>query len=86
MKKGKGKPKLANCSPNDVVRALNKLGAFTIKEGTNHIRITHIETNRASTIPRHNPVDRNLLKDFVEDYLIKELGYSEEEIYKYLWC
>lgn len=86
MTKRKGRPKLINCSPKDVIRALNKLGAFTIIEGSNHIKIIHVGTGKVSTIPRHSPINRHLLKDFVEDYLIEELGYSEEEIYKYLWC
>jgi len=82
-----GKPKLANCSPKDVIKTLKKLGDFSIKKGASkHIRIKHIKTGKTSTIPRGNPINRNLLKDFIEDYLVKELGYSEEEIYKYLWC
>lgn len=86
MTRRKGKPKLVNCSPKDVVRALNKLGAFTIIEGSNHIKITHDNIGKSSTIPRNNSINRHLLKDFVEDYLAEELGYLEEEIYKYLWC
>lgn len=81
------KPKLANCSPQKVFNALKKIGDFFIKKsGGPHTKIIHIPTGKSSVIPRHNPVDRNLLKDFVEDYLVKRLGYSEEEIYQYLWC
>ena len=85
MKK-RGRPKLANCSPQDVIKALNKLGAFKITEGAKHIKITHLKTGKVSIIPRSNPINRYLLKNFVKDYLIKELNYSEEEIYRYLWC
>jgi hypothetical protein len=79
------RPKLANCSPDDVVKTLKKLGGFLIKE-SKHIKIEHIKSGKCSTIPRGNPVNRNLLRDFVEDYLVKDLGYSEKEIYKHLWC
>jgi len=84
MVKKKGKPKLANCSPEDVIKALNKLGAFMIIEGANHIKITNIKTSKSSTIPRHSPINRHLVQDFVEDYLVEGLGYLEKEIYKYL--
>ncbi len=80
------KPKLSNCSPNDVIRALKKLGDFIIKEGGNHTKVRHILSGNGSTIPRHNPINRYLLKDFVEDYLVKKLGYTEKDIYKVLWC
>ena len=86
MAKRKGKPKLANSSPNDVFRALKKLGAFEISEGGRHTKIIHTKSGMGSTIPRHNPINKNLLKSFVKEYLIKELNYLEEEIYKYLWC
>ena len=80
------RPKLLNCSPHDVFRALKKLGDFEIIEGGKHTKILHRPSGKKSTIPRHSPVDRNLLRDFVEDYLVKELGYSEGEIYKHLRC
>ncbi|MFH1968096.1 MAG: hypothetical protein ABIJ84_01780 [bacterium] len=79
------RPKLANCSPKDVIKALKKLGGFLIKD-SRHIKIIHIKSGKSSTIPRSRPINRNLLKDFIEEYLIKELRYSEAEIYKYLWC
>ena len=84
----KSKPKLANCSPQDVFKALKKLGGFVFSEGRKHVRITHIETGKKSTIPRKHkkPLNKHLLKDFVEDWLVKELGYSEDDIYKHLKC
>ena len=83
----KNKPKLSNCSPKDVFKTLKKLGGFEIiKSGAKHTTIKHISSGKKSTIPRHNPIDRNLLKDFVDDYLIEELGFSEDDVYKYLWC
>ena len=78
-------PKLVNCTPNDVIKTLKKLGGFFVNE-SKHIIIIHKATGKKSTIPRTKPVNRNLLKDFIEDYLVKELGYSEEDIYKHLWC
>lgn len=81
------RPKLANCMPQDVVKTLKKLGGFFVDEaGSKHIIVKHIASGKKSTIPRTKPVDRNLLKDLVEDYLVKELGYSEKDIYKHLWC
>lgn len=80
------KPKLAQCTPDGVTKALKKLGGLKIEEGKKHTKITHIKTGKCSTIPRHGTVNRNLMKDFVEDFLVKELGYTEKEIYKYLWC
>jgi hypothetical protein len=79
-------PKLASCTPQDVFKAINKLGGFEIKEGAKHTKVIHIASKKSSTIPRHGIVNKNLLKGFVNDFLVKELGYSEKEIYKYLWC
>ncbi|MFA6463737.1 MAG: type II toxin-antitoxin system HicA family toxin [Candidatus Paceibacterota bacterium] len=80
------KPKLASCSPDDVFKALRKLGGFIFKQGAKHTKVIHTETGKSSTIPRHGKVNRNLLKDFVEEFLVKELGYLEKDIYKHLWC
>lgn len=82
----KDKPKLADCSPQDVFKALKKLKGFKFIAGAKHTKVIHTKTRKASTIPRHNPINRNLLRDFVENYLIKELGYSENDVYSYLWC
>jgi len=86
VRKRKGKPNLANCSPNDVFRALKKLGGFVFKEGKRHTKVCHTLSGKASIIPRHSPVNRHLMRDFVEDFLVKELNYSEENIFKHLWC
>lgn len=81
------RPKLANCAPQDIIKALKKLGGFSLDEGAaKHISVKHIATGKKSTIPRAKPVNKHLLKDFVEDYLIRELGYSEKDIFKHLWC
>jgi hypothetical protein len=82
-----GKPRLAACTPDDVFGALKKLGGFEISfESAKHTKVTHILTGIASTIPRHSPVNRGLLKDFVEDFLVGKCSLKEEEIYTYLWC
>ncbi len=86
MGKPKGEPKLTSCTPDDVFKALRKIGGFTFYEGAKHTKVTHIETGRSSTIPRHTIVNRHLMKDFVEDYLIRDLGIKKENIFKYLWC
>ena len=80
------RPKLASCTPDDVFKALKRIGGFDFKEGAKHTKIIHIESGKASTIPRHSVVNRNLLKNFVEDFLVKEAGLSEKDIYKHLWC
>lgn len=80
------RPKLVNCTPQDIIKTLKKLEGFSVKEGAKHIIIIHIASGKKSTIPRTKPINRNLLKDFVEDYLVKELLYSEEDIFKHLWC
>ena len=82
-----GKPKLAACTPDDVFGALKKLGAFELRfESAKHTKIVYIPSGAASTIPRHSPVNRNLLKDFVEDFLVAKCGFTEKEIYEHLWC
>ena len=85
-KRSGNKPKLTNCSPDDVFGALKKIGGFATHPGAKHDVIIHIQTGKKSTIPRNNPINRYLLKDFIEEYLIKELGYSEVDIYEHLWC
>lgn len=82
------KSKLANCTPHDVFSMIRKIGPtdFEIIDGGKHTKIKHIATGKKTTIPRKNRVNSYLLKDVIEDFLVKELGYSEEEIYKNLKC
>ena len=80
------KPKLASCTPDDVFRALKKLGGFKFKNGAKHTKVIHIASSKTSTIPRQARVNRHLLRDFVEDYLVKDVGLKEDDIYKHLWC
>lgn len=81
------KPKLATCSPDDVFRAIKRIGGFEVVfDSAKHTKVVHLATGHASTIPRHSPVNRHLLKDFVEDFLVKQCGLSESEVYKHLWC
>jgi hypothetical protein len=86
MAKLRGEPKLTNCTPVDVFRALNKLGGFKIIEGSLHTKVVHLATGKSSTIPRHGKVNRYLLRDFIDNYLCRDLEISKKEIYKYLWC
>lgn len=86
-KRGKEKPKLANCSPDDVFRALKKLGGFAINNSSaKHNTVIYVKTGKKSTIPRSTPINRYLLQDFVDEYLIRELGFTEEDVYAVLWC
>ena len=75
---------MADCSVSEVLRALKKLGGFSVSEGAKHIRVEF--QGKLSTVPRTTPVNRHLMKDFVEDYLVGSCGFSETEIYKHLWC
>lgn len=79
-------PKLNNCTPHDVFSMIRKIGGFEIVDGGKHTKIKHITTGKKTTIPRKNRVNRHLLKDVIEDFLVKELGYTKEEIYKNLKC
>ncbi len=80
------KPKLANCKPEDVWQALKKIGGFRDKRGTKHGKVEHVATGHCSEIPRHSPIKRGLLKDFVEDYLVGKCGLTEDQIYQHLRC
>ena len=80
------RPKLANCKPEDVWQALKKIGGFRDKDGTKHTKVEHIATGHCSEIPRHSPIKRGLLRDFIDDYLVKKCGLKESDIYKHLWC
>lgn len=78
--------KFNNCSPDDVFRLFRKLGGFYVKEGGKHTKVTHIESGKATLIPRAKKVNRHLLNDVIDKYLIEELGYKREDITKNLTC
>lgn len=82
-----GKPKLAACTTDDVFSAIKKIGGFEIRfESARHTKLVHIKTGQAFTIPRHSPVNKHLLNDFVEKFLVEICNLKEKEIYKHLWC
>lgn len=86
MAKGKG-VKLNNCTPNNVLALFDRLGGFVIKEGAKHTKITHLESGKATTIPRKKRIDRYLLKqNIIKQFLVKSLGFSLEDIYNNLDC
>jgi hypothetical protein len=80
------KPKLAACTPEEVFKALKKLGGFTFYEGRKHTKVIHGVTGKTSTIPRHTTINKYILRDFVSDFLIRDCGHTEEEVFKHLWC
>jgi len=81
------KPKLADCSPAEILKALKKLGGFTFERGSaKHMKVIHSKTGFPFIIPRHSVCDRNLVKDMADEFLIKKCGYTKEHIYRYLWC
>jgi len=78
-------PKLTSCTPKDVQKAVKKLGGFEIIEGARHTKMKH-SSGHCSTIPRHPKVNKHLLRDFVDKFLIDQLGFTKEIIFKHLWC
>lgn len=87
VKPAGGKPKLASCTPEDVFKAINKIGGFEIRfESAKHTKFVHLATSHSFTIPRHSPINKHLVRDFVEKFLVVKCGLNEKEIYKYLWC
>ncbi len=84
----KERRKLTDCTPENVFAMFRRLGGFEIKIGTSkHTKIVHLETGRATTIPRNGTVNRHLLeKNVIGEYLIENLGFTLEEIYKKLKC
>ena len=82
------RPKLCDCSPEEVLMMFKKLGGFEIiLDGAKHYGVKHIETGKKTTVPRKNPVNRWIIKnDIIKDFLIAELHYEEKEIYKHIWC
>ena len=79
------RPSYTNCKPADVTKALMKLGGFSLYEGGKHSKATHVKSGKAWTIPRSSLLDKGYMWDMVNSYL-KPLGYSEEDIFKHLWC
>lgn len=81
------KPKLAGCSPEEIIKALNKLGGFSIDaSGAKHIVVRHPKLERPFTIPRRNPVNRHMIKDLVTNILVKRIGFSEDQVYEHIDC
>ena len=78
-------PKLANCSPEFTMKALKKIGGFSIVAGTKHYKVRHDTTEKCVTIPRRGPLKRGLMWSLVKDYLMP-LGYTEQMIFSHLWC
>jgi hypothetical protein len=80
------RPKLTNCTPDDLVALFRRLGGFSIKEGGKHTKITHIKTGKATIIARHSRVDPNIAKSIIYGFIIRDLGYDTEKVYTNLKC
>ena len=78
--------KINNCTPANVLSRFDRLGGFSTKEGGRHTKVTHDRTGYATLVPRHPRINRDLLRDIIEDYLVAKLGFDEEEVYKNLKC
>ena len=77
---------LKDCAPGAVLSMFDRLGGFVTKEGAKHTKVTHVATGKATTIPRHKRVNGHLLRDVIEDYLIRDLGFDEDTVYAALKC
>ncbi len=85
--KGRGNKSFKNCSPRNVFVMFNKLGGFKIKECAKHTKVTHLESGKATTIPRAKKIDRYLLEqNVIQGFLIDDLGFSWEDIFNTLDC
>ena len=81
------RPKLANCSFRDIQQACRKLGGCEITTASKHTnKIIHIASQRAFVISGKKPLKKGLVWDFVRSFLQGTCGFSEQEIFKVLWC
>jgi predicted RNA binding protein YcfA (HicA-like mRNA interferase family) len=78
------RPKLNNCSPGDFLKLFKKLGGFSISEGGKHTKVTHIASGKATIIPRHSRVDPHISRSIMNKYLVRDLKYDADEIYRIL--
>ena len=78
--------KINNCTPANVLSMFDRLGGFSTKECRRHTKVTHDKTSSATLVPRHSKINRHLLRDIIEEYLVAKLGFDEEEVYKNLKC
>jgi mRNA interferase HicA len=53
----------------DLIKHLRKYHCLFLREGANHSIFFNSETNRISTVPRHNEID-----DFLAKKICKDLG------------
>ncbi len=82
------KPSLQNCKVSDIRNALIRLDArFEITGGGRHnFKIKHPLIPYPFPLPNREPINRNVVKDIVDNILITLLKKTNEEIYKELWC
>ena len=78
--------RINNCTPGNVFSMFDRLGGFKTKECRRHTKVTHITTGKATLIPRHTRVDEHLLRDVIEDYLVRDLHFDENLVYGCLKC
>ena len=80
------RPKLANCSLRDIQRACKKLGGCVVQKAGRHVvKVVHLQSQKAFVIPT-GVLKKGLMWDFVRSFLQDVCGYSEEQIFKVLWC
>jgi len=81
------KPPFTNCSANQICSALGRLGEFQCLRGGKHtIKVKHSFFARPFPLPDHGAVNSNIVKNLVNNILIRKLGIPAEKVYKELWC
>ncbi len=79
-------PPLVNCSGQYIARALVRLEGFEVKKGSKHFwKVCHTATNKCFMLPNRKPLKKGLVWSMVRDFL-EPLGYSDEDIFKEIWC
>ena len=80
-------PSFANCSVREICSALGRLGGFQCVSGAKHtIKVKHPSLERPFPLPDHGTVNKNIVKNLVNNILIRQLGIPAETVYKELWC
>ena len=78
--------KFNDCKPQDVIRLFSSLHDFEIDEGGKHTKVTHVKSGKTTTVPRHARVNPHIVRDIVNKYVIRDLGYDRQRVLTLLDC
>lgn len=59
-------PQLPILSGRKIIKVLNKIGYFDIRQSGSHIRLTH-QNRRSITVPDYKSISRGLLRKILRD-------------------